>query len=137
MAHNSGSVDANILLRLGLNDIPDQRETVKRLLTTLPDQLVVADASIIEVVFVLGRHYGFKRIQSAKLVNELLSLRWFVSNDVLIKQSLKLFVSHPSLSFEDCYLAANASVNNAQPLWTFNKKLASQASSAKLVPVIL
>ena len=52
-------------------------------------------------------------------------------NKGLIEDSLDLYVSHPKLSFVDCYLAAATNLSNEKPLWTFDHKLASQCSVAR------
>src|SRR5215471_531567 len=130
----SGSLDANVLLRLLLNDIPDQHTAVEKLLQKSSGQLAVADTAIIEVVFVLERHYAFMRSVISEAIEGLMSLAEINCNRTLFEKALPLFVGHPSLSFEDCCLASYADLNGAKPLWTFDQKLAKQAPSAKLVP---
>ena len=44
---------------------------------------------------------------------------------------LPYYESHPSLSFNDCMLAFYAELNHAEPLFTFDAKLAKQHPSAK------
>jgi predicted nucleic acid-binding protein len=129
----SGSLDANVLLRLLLNDVPDQHEAVVALLRNSTNQFVVADTAIIEIVFVLCRAYDFSRAHASEAIDGLMQLREINCNRTLFESSLPLFVQHPGLSFEDCYLATYAKLNNAEPLWTFDKKLANQVSSATLV----
>lgn len=129
----SGSLDTNALLRLLLNDIADQHQAVKKLLTTTSGQLAVADIAIVELVFVLERYYGFSRHQTNEAVTGLMQLRKINCNRVLFERALAAYLSHPALSFEDCCLSSYAYLNEAEPLWTFDKKLATQAISAKLI----
>jgi predicted nucleic acid-binding protein len=62
--------------------------------------------------------------------------QWRVScNRVLFEGAMPLYIEHSGLSFEDCCLSVYAQLNNAEPLWTFDKKLANQAPNSKLVAV--
>jgi predicted nucleic-acid-binding protein len=134
MSRFAGSLDANVLLRLLLNDVPDQHKTVVKLFGNATGQFVVSDTAIIEVVFVLcGKTYNFTRQQTIEAINGLMKLKEINCNSTLFEKVLPLFVNHPRLSFEDCCLSVYATLNDAEPLWTFDKKLASQATSAKLV----
>lgn len=129
----TGSLDTNALLRYLLNDLPEQTEAVFKLLDSKNGQFAVADIAIVEVVFVLGRHYGFSRHQIAEILEGLISFAQINCNQSLIEKALPLYVKHPALSFEDCCLAAYSELNNAEPLWTFDKKLANQVVSAQLI----
>ncbi len=133
MTSRTGSLDANILLRLLLNDIPAQHAAATRLVEDSAGQLNVADTSIIEVVFVLERHYGFTREQIAVTIQGLIGLPQITCSRALFEKSLPLFAEHPALSFEDCCLAVYAELNGALPLYTFDKKLAHQTPQAQLL----
>lgn len=133
MIKSAGSLDTNILLRLLLNDVPKQHNAALELYNSCEGQFTVADTVIIEVVFVLCRAYDFTRQQGADAVNGLINLPKLNINTDLSEQSLTLFIKHPALSFEDCYLATYAKLNNAEPLWTFDKKLSKQVANTKLV----
>jgi predicted nucleic-acid-binding protein len=133
MTKFTGSIDTNVLLRLLLNDIPEQRIAVKRLLAQATNQFDVADAVIIELVFALDRYYGFNRLQTTEAVDGLMKLGDINCNRTLFERALLLYIDHTSLSFEDCYLAIYAQLNDAEPLWTFDKKLANQAPTVKLI----
>lgn len=133
MATFAGSLDANVLLRLLLNDVSNQHAAAKNLFQNASGQFAVADTAMIEVAFVLERYYKFARADIAEAVEGLMSLTEINCNRVLFEKALPLFVKNPSLSFEDCCLAIYAELNNAKPLWTFDEKLAKQAPSARLV----
>jgi predicted nucleic-acid-binding protein len=130
-----GSLDTNALLRLLLNDVAEQHEAVKKLLHEANSQLAVADIAIIELVFVLERYYGFSRQQVSEAITGLMLLREVNCNRTLFEKALPTYVSHSALSFEDCCLSTYATLNQAEPLWTFDKKLAAQTGSAKLITV--
>lgn len=133
MAVFAGSLDANVLLRLLLNDVPDQHTAVETLFRKSSGQFAVADTAIIEVAFVLGRHYSFNRSAITEAIEGLMSLTEINCNRALFAKALPLFMKNSSLSLEDCCLAAYAELNDAKPLWTFDQKLANQAPSARLV----
>ncbi len=128
-----GSLDANIVLRLLLNDVPEQHAAAHALLRSAQGQFVVADTVIIEIAFVLCGAYAFTRDQAAEAINGLLSLAEVSCNNALFEKALPLFTNHPSLSFEDCCLSIYAELDSAIPLRTFDKKLANQAPNAQLV----
>lgn len=129
----SGSLDTNAILRLLINDIPQQREAVKILLTKANSQLAIADIAITELVFALDRHYDFSRQQIKEAVTGLMRLKEINCNRGLFEKALQIYLDHPALSFEDCCLSTYATLNEAEPLWTFDKKLANQAANAKLL----
>jgi len=128
-----GSLDTNALLRLLLCDIQEQHNAVEALLAQTKKQLAVADIAIIELVFVLNRYYEFSRIEVEEAVIGLMQLAQISCNRTIFEKALYLYVHYPALSFEDCCLAAYASLNKADPLWTFDKKLSVQVSNAKLI----
>ncbi|MGH3969340.1 MAG: type II toxin-antitoxin system VapC family toxin [Mycobacterium sp.] len=129
-----GSLDANVVLRLLLNDVPDQHTAAVRLLETADAPFAVSDVAVIEVVFALCRHYEFTRDAAAEAIDGLMSLIQIDCNQTVFTRARQLFTDHPKLSFEDCCLASYAELSNALPLWTFAKNLAGQAPSARLVP---
>lgn len=131
----SGSLDANVLLRLLLNDIVDQHQAVIKLFQNATGQFAVADTAIIETAFVLGRNYKFTRTEVTEAIEGLMSLAEINCNRPLFLKVLPLFSKYPTLSFEDCCLTVYAELNEAKPLWTFDRKLAKQSPSAKLVPL--
>ncbi|UQX12389.1 PIN domain-containing protein [Candidatus Mycobacterium methanotrophicum] len=130
----AGSLDANVVLRLLLNDVPQQHTAAIALLESGDAPFVVSDVAVIEVVFVLCRHYQFSRDAAAEAIEGLMSLPQIDGNRAVFNRALPLFAQRRKLSFEDCCLATYAEVSKAQPLWTFDTKLAGQAISARLVP---
>lgn len=129
----NGSLDTNSILRLLLNDIPKQHTAVKKLISVNDGQFMVADIAIIELAFVLNKHYDFSRDQVNEALLGLIQLKEINCNRRMIEKALFLYINHPALSFEDCCLSAYAELNNAEPLWTFDKKLANQATNANLI----
>jgi len=129
----SGSLDANVLLRLLLNDLPNQHQAVVSLFQNASGQFVVSDTAIIETVFVLDRNYNFSRSAIVETMEGLMSLTEINCNQRLFTKALPIFVKNVGLSFEDCCMTVYAELNDAKPLWTFDKKLAKQVPNTKLV----
>lgn len=129
------SIDTNVLLRLLIDDVPKQHLAAVKLYNT-SGQLAVADIAVMEVLFVLqGKTYGFTRGQIVDTVQSIIKLEKLNCNRALFVTALHTFTDHPALSFEDCCLAAYAELNHAEPLWTFDKKLANQTKQARLLTI--
>ncbi len=127
----NGSLDANVILRAILGDVPKQRTQALKILGR--GRYHVADVAIVEVAFVLGRNYGMEREAIARTLEGFLGHESLNYNRQLFSQVFPKFVAHPSLSFEDCCLAFYAELNKALPLYTFDKNLAKQTTQAELV----
>lgn len=126
------SLDTSVLIRLCVDDVPRQVEAAT---TCLESGRVfhVADLAIGETAYVLETHYGLSRSQVAKTISLLLAQPNLICNRQLFSEVLPHFVGHPKLSFIDCCLAVYAKLNAATPLFTFDKKLASQLRHAELL----
>lgn len=133
MAIFAGSLDTNVILRLVLNDIPDQHQKAKVLLISSKQQFAVADVAIIEVGFALERYYRFTRQQIREVLRDFMGLRQVNCNRILFDNALDVFEQNSSLSLEDCTLATYAELNQAKPLYTFDKKLANKSANAQLI----
>ena len=131
-AHNyGGSLDTNVAIRLLLNDVPDQHQKSLRLIQESTYEYLVSDIAIMEIVFVLERHYGFTRQQVADTIAGLMSIWNLVINRRVISDSLDFYMDHNTLSFEECYLAGMARFHKAEPLYTFYRKLAAQSDAVE------
>jgi predicted nucleic acid-binding protein len=126
-----GSLDANVVLRLLLDDVPEQHELALLLLRE-HGPLSVSDIAFIETIFVLGRAYGLTRAQQSQAVLGLLRQPGIVGSTELFERAFDNYAGHSKLSFEDCYLVAAANLSGNGPLWTFDKKLASQTEAQLL-----
>ena len=131
MAYNFETLDTNILLRFILNDIPEQRAKVIKLLSKPDTRYHVADLAISEMSYVLETQLKHPRILIVREVQQILSESNINCNRALFSEVLPFYLSHPKLSFADCCLSIYAALNQAEPLWTFDKKLALQSPTAK------
>ena len=76
-----GSLDTNVVLRLLVGDVRDQYISARALVDA--GRFRISDAAIIELVFVLGRHYKFTRDEQNDVVVGLLGLPNIESNVAL------------------------------------------------------
>ncbi|MDR0481569.1 MAG: PIN domain-containing protein [Cellulomonadaceae bacterium] len=128
------SVDANVLLRLVRGDIPDQQDQAKRLLGAPEASFHVSAATWVEVAYVLGEFYEVPRKDIATTLTLLTAIPSLSAHANLIEATVGPWIRHPKLSFTDCLVAAEAAMVDAQPLFTFDKKLARQHPDAAAVP---
>lgn len=126
----NGSLDTNVVLRWLVEDIPAQQDAARELVKG--GEYLVSDAAVIEATFALGRYYRFTRQEQLAVMLGFLSQPTLVCNFLLLSEAFDLYVDHPKLSFEDCYMVTAAEHAEAAPLFTFDQKLASQ-TSAQLV----
>lgn len=130
----TASLDACCILRWLLQDIPEQAQAVHDLLSN-PGSYHIADTSLMEVVYVLERIYKQERYFIASCLNLISSLNQIKCSRHLIKLVIPIYAENPALSFADCWAAVCAELNKAQPLLTFDKKLASKLPQAELLVV--
>lgn len=131
MKNKSGSLDTNVILRLLLRDDEPQYQLAKKLINSKNMNLHIADISLAEVAFVLGRYYQLSREDIKLTLEALVFIDNLNFNRPLLLQSLEYFIQHSKLSLEDCMLSAYAKLNQAEPLYTFDKKLANQIDNAE------
>ena len=126
------SLDTNCLLRWLLDDVPEQTAVVSALFNS-GERLSVADAALIEIVFVLEKIKKISRETIETAVMAILGNDAILCNRELFIEVLPVYARHPKLSFVDCYLETLARRSDALPLLTFDHKLAHQLSGAQLL----
>jgi uncharacterized protein len=126
------SLDTNCLLRWLLGDIPEQKEMVASLIDSR-ENFAVADAALIETVFVLEKLKKISRETIEKAIMAVIGNKAILCNRELFIEVLPIYTKHPKLSFVDCYLEVLARRTDTAPLLTFDKKLANQLSGAQLI----
>ncbi len=134
MSGLAGSLDANALLRLIVNDIPAQAAAVAVLMNNPRNMYAVSDLAIVEVEYALRTHYGFNREQIQETLGNLVGHSSIQVNTAFMQRVFQMYTTHPQLSFTDCCLTAHAETDSAKPLWTFDQKLARQSGgTAQLI----
>lgn len=129
------SLDTNIILRLLLNDVPEQAKTVMSLIDkNNTASLVVEDAVLFEAVWILsGPQYAMSRETISRALLRITGIAQVKCNRRLLGKAIPLYIKHPKLSFIDVCLASYAELNNAAPLLTFDKNLSKTLLSARLL----
>lgn len=125
------SLDTNIILRVILKDVPKQCLRVQDLLMRMGIIYDVEDLAVTEAVYVL-QGQGLSRAQIVDGLQKLFKLPSLNINLNLFNLALPMYLENPRLSFNDCCLATHAMLNEAEPLWTFDKALAKVSSTAQL-----
>ena len=120
------SLDANVVLRVILNDVPDQAERAARYLDRSP--CYVTDVVIAECVFVLEKTYKLDRVFITTSLSSLFELKTLSYNEAIITEALDLYGSLRTLSFADCYSVAEAMLNENR-LITFDRAILKKCGS--------
>jgi len=131
--NKTGSLDTNILLRLVLNDIPEQTVIIKGLFEQT-DVFHLADIVIFEMVFILDKYYECSREDICKSIRTIIRHNQINCNRRLFELTLPLYLEHSKLSIVDCALTQYAVLNKSTPLYTFDKELAKQCSDVVIIP---
>ena len=127
------SLDTSVILAFILGSSPEQRDIVWNFLND-PDYIHrIPDMVIAEAVYILEDHYGLTRAQIIKNLRKFLGEYDDVLdyNHELFDLVFPFYARHPSLSFSECCMASYAELCPAEPLFTFDAKLARQHPSAK------
>ncbi len=125
------SLDTNIILRIALGDIPQQCLKAQDLLLRQNVTFYVPDLAITEAVYVMQKDYS--RTEIVEKLSRILELPRIMANFDLFQQVFPMYLEHPQLSFNDCCLTTYAALNEAEPLWTFDRDLAKKSPTAKLL----
>lgn len=129
-ASNTGSLDTNVIVRLLLQDNPAQVAAAERIIETA-NRLHVADAAIIESVFVFEKVYRMPRPAIAHNIMTLIRHPRLICNRPLFGLALALYQANSKLSIVDCCLITYATLNAAEPLYTFDKEMCRVSTTAK------
>jgi predicted nucleic-acid-binding protein len=127
------SLDTNAVLRLLLNDAPEQYQAVLALLKREDIRYHIDDLAVAEVAYVTEALYEMDRETVATLLGVLFDEPSVTYNDDVFSKAIPFWVEHPKLSFYDSYLVWAAEIAGRTPYWTFDKKLAAQSNAARLI----
>ena len=119
-------------MRWLLNDVPEQAALITDILNS-ETNISVADAAIIETVFVLEKTKSISRETVKKAVMAIIGNKSISCNEELFIEIFPLYIQYPKLSFVDCYLEVLARRSEAAPLLTFDQKLAKTLSGTQLL----
>lgn len=125
------SLDTNIILRLVLQDVPEQCAKVQELFMRMDVTYNISDLAITEAVYVMQKDRS--RADVVAGIKKIFEFPHINANFNLFNQVFPMYLENPQLSFNDCCLATYAALNEAEPLWTFDQALAKQNPTAKLL----
>jgi predicted nucleic-acid-binding protein len=112
-------------LRWILGDVPGQTALVNDLIAS-GENFTAPDAVLIETVFVLEKVKKISRGAIEQALMVIIGQANIRCSRELFAEALPLYRVHPRLSFIDCYLSVFARRRGAEPLLTFDRKLANQ-----------
>ncbi|MBQ3347927.1 type II toxin-antitoxin system VapC family toxin [Candidatus Saccharibacteria bacterium] len=129
------SIDTNIILRCILGDVPEQRHLAARLLRTPNTTHYLSSQALLECIYVMEIVEEIPREEIVDLLNFFLTRYSDVLeyNQKITALAFPLYLARPKLSWADCALTAEAEFAHHEPLFTFDKKLATQLPQAKLL----
>jgi predicted nucleic-acid-binding protein len=118
-------VDTNIFLRYLTNDVPDQAESVERLLEKAEDGILNLHTSILsiaEIVWTLESYYGLDKQEACDRVVSILNTPGLnVENSGIIARAMLLYVDG-NIDFIDAYNGLWLQEQGISSAVTFDKK---------------
>ncbi len=118
-------IDANILVRIVVQDIPEQAEEARKIVEqSKPGSLWLDRVIIAELTYVLRGMYGYPRANIVRAVKSFINdERFYVTNRAMTEWAVKLFETEKPLSFEDCWLLALKRAGKVKSVATFDVDL--------------
>lgn len=121
---HQSNLDANIVLRIVLDDVPEQAYRAARYIDRTP--CYVSDIVIAECVFVLETVYKLDRKTIVLSMENFLELKTVFFNETLIEQTFSVYAASRKLSFADCYSLVEAAMQS-NTLITFDRAILKKA----------
>ena len=120
-------LDTNVLLDWLLDRDTTRTKRIDKLLSTVRE-LQIPDVIVVELTFALEKFYELPRDVVIENITKVIDEPVFNCNGTLFRRALTDYAEHPALSFVDCCLMHYADLQNALPVWTFDKKLVNQSN---------
>lgn len=119
------TIDTNAFIRFFLNDIPEQKEVVEKLLKQARNGkllLLVPYIVIFEVEFILSKYYSKPKEERIEKLESIVGSNYIkVEDKKLLKKALEIF-KQKNLDLADCFIFAYSEDKDAE-LFTFDKAL--------------
>jgi predicted nucleic-acid-binding protein len=120
------ALDSNVLIRLLVEDDPNQANRAKRLLQSIRErreQCFISDPVLCEIEWVLDSAYGASRRDVATAIQQFLASALFVVEDpASVQRALDLF-SQGKGDFSDYLLGIRGQKRGARTTYTFDRDL--------------
>jgi len=108
-----------------IRDDPAKTASMDALMTS-ERHLVVPDATLIEVIYVLESYYNLSRDHVAQAIRLMIGQAALDINRTQWTDIVDTYLTHPKLSCTDIYLALDAKRNHREPVYSFDKKSITQ-----------
>lgn len=131
MDYKIESLDTNLIITLLTVRDEALYEKLKSYIRKTKNLFYIDDIVISEAAYVLKSRYGLNHSEIAEAVEAIIDNTRFITNRDLFKNILPVYLAHPKLSFNDCYIAEKARQKKALPLWTSDHKFALQSDATK------
>ncbi len=131
----SVGIDTNILLRLIVNDDPEQRQLVLRFGSMLNREYrgFVSLVNLVEMDWALCSQYGFSRKQSIESIRMVTQMRGVdVESHPAVRRAL-LLVEERNVDLADALIAGQAAENGCGITFTLDKRAAARIPGMELL----
>lgn len=125
------AIDANIIVRVFIDDKETQQVTAARNLVSKAKHVYLSFLVLAEMVWVLTRAYGLNKPQILHILQEIYENAAFILDDKDVLRQAIAFFQDNTVDFSDCLILVNAQAANAQ-LYTFDAKLSRLNGVKKL-----
>jgi predicted nucleic acid-binding protein len=130
-------VDANIPLRILLNDLPVQHDAAAEYLRAAMGsgrRLVMIPETVSEIVFVLARKpYEYNRAELVEALESVLAFPLFFMDRAILERALEYFRRFHD-EWDDCLLSAYAATHAEGRLVSYDKKISRIPGITRIEP---
>lgn len=126
------TLDTNVVLRWLLDDVAEETASADALIAS-GVECTIPDATILETVYVLEKQLKLSRRTVVESIETVFAVSNADLDRAVWRAALDDYLAHPKLSISDTYLGARARDAKRLPLYTFDRKLASQVEGAELL----
>ena len=118
------TLDTSVILRYLLRDDQEQYERARKLLGRKGVVFHVADVVFVEIAEVLERLYQFERVAVVEYLRLVLDMKNVNCNRGMLVEAISKYERSLKLTFADCCVLEYARLNEAEPVWSFDRKFA-------------
>ncbi len=115
-------VDANIIIRFLVGDMPDKVRKIKHLFRDKNEKLILTDVAIAEIVWVLSSYYEQSKEEITEEILSLIELPIIISNKTLITKALSCFREN-NIDYIDAYLIAFTKDHDEEGVLSYDKSI--------------
>lgn len=126
-------LDANTVIRYLTADDAKKAKRVERLFKNSPNQFVLTDVSVAEIVWVLESHYKVPKDDIVAKLRLLLTLEAIEANKALLSDALDFYWSR-NIDYIDAYVAAYAVHQHIETIISYDRDLDKIAGISREEP---